>query len=197
MSAHRIYPLAAWLVFGCGAAIAQNITLEALVDRTTLRENESFTYTLRVEGSVRGDPVVPDLADDFDVLNRSTNSRIQIVNGQTRQVAEWQYQLMPRRAGTFVIPPAQIAGTMSNSVEIEVLAGPPPGDDLADIFMEVEASPSSAYVQSQIVFTLRLFVGIGTGRATLTTPEVNGVEAIVERLGEDANYSTVRGTRNF
>jgi hypothetical protein len=188
---------ALWLTLACGAAIAQDLTVEAVVDRTTVRENESFTYTVRVEGSVRGDPTVTGLTENFDVLNRSTNTRIQILNGQTQQVAEWQYQLMPREAGTFSIPPAEIAGVSSNSVEIEVQPTIVSDDELADIFMEVEASPGEAYVQAQIVFTLRLYVGIGTGRATLTTPEVEGVEAIVERLGEDANFSTVRGGRNY
>jgi len=193
--------LAAALVFGLafsgGASNAQDISVEAVVDRSPIRENESFMYTVRVEGSVRGDPEVTGLNENFDILNRSTSTRIQIVNGRTEQVAEWQYQLMPQRTGTFVIPPAQIAGVVSNSVEIEVLASTTNTDDLADIFMEVEAAPGEAYVQAQIVFTLRLYVGIGTGRATLTTPEVEGVEAIVERLGEDANYSTIRGGRNY
>ena len=185
------------LTLTCGGLAAQEASVEASVDRATIRENESFTYTVRVEGSVRGDPSVTGLSEDFDILNRSTNTRIQIINGRTEQIAEWQYQLMPREAGTYVLPPAQIAGLVSNEITVEVLAGLPPGDELADIFMEVEAVPQSAYVQSQIIFTLRLFVGIGTGRATLTTPEIGGVEAIVERLGEDANYSTVRGGRNF
>jgi len=189
--------LAFGLAFAGGAANAQDITVEAVVDRSPIRENESFMYTVRVEGSVRGDPEVTGLNENFDILNRSTSTRIQIVNGRTEQVAEWQYQLMPQRTGTFVIPPAQIAGVVSNSVEIEVLASATTSDDLADIFMEVEATPGEAYVQAQIVFTLRLYVGIGTGRATLTTPEVEGVEAIVERLGEDANYSTIRGGRNY
>jgi hypothetical protein len=194
----RTSPL--WLILlslVCGGLAAQEASVEASVDRATIRENESFTYTVRVEGSVRGDPSVNGLTDNFDILNRSTNTRIQIINGRTEQIAEWQYQLMPRAAGTYVLPPAQIAGLVSNDITVEVLAGLPPGDELADIFMEVEALPQSAYVQSQIIFTLRLFVGIGTGRATLSTPEIDGVEAIVERLGEDANYSTVRGGRNF
>lgn len=184
------------LLIGTGAA-AQDVSIQASVDRASVRENESFTYTLRAEGSVRGDPTVTGLDENFDVLNRSTSTRIQILNGRTEQIAEWQYQLMPRVAGRFVILPAQIAGAVSNPIEVEVLPAIPAGDALADIFMEVEALPSAAYVQSQIIFTLRLFVGIGTGRATLSAPEVAGVEAIVERLGEDANYSTVRGGRNF
>jgi hypothetical protein len=52
-------------------------------------------------------------------------------------------------------------------------------------------------VQSQVLVTLRLFIGVSTGRATLTQPEVTGGEAIVERLGEDSQYQTMRGGRTF
>jgi len=48
-----------------------------------------------------------------------------------------------------------------------------------------------------VLFTLRLFIGVSTGRATLTAPATSGVEAIVEKLGEDSSYQTTRGGRNF
>ena len=47
---------AAWVLFGVGMSAAQDVSIQALVDRTTIRENESFTYTIRAEGSVRGEP---------------------------------------------------------------------------------------------------------------------------------------------
>ena len=47
------------------------------------------------------------------------------------------------------------------------------------------------------MFTLRLYVGVSIGRATLTAPETTGVETIVEKLGEDSSYQTMRGGRNF
>jgi hypothetical protein len=63
--------------------------------------------------------------------------------------------------------------------------------------MELDAQPSTVYAQSQVIFTLRLFVGVATGRATLTQPDVTGGEAIVEKLGEDGQYQTERGGRSF
>src|SRR6185312_2977851 len=42
----------AWAVF----AIAQAPALNATVDRPVVRDGESFTYSLRAEGAVRGDP---------------------------------------------------------------------------------------------------------------------------------------------
>jgi BatD DUF11 like domain len=188
---------AACAVLAGPQARAQNISVRASVDRASIRENESFTFSLRVEGPVRDEPDVTPLERDFDILSTSTSTRIQIVNGQTQQIAEWQYQLIPNRAGTIEIPPIEVAGIASNALSLDVMPAAAASSGAADIFMEVEADPEQAYVQSQIIFTLRLFIGIGTGRATLTAPAVDGVEAIVERLGEDNQYQTVRDGRNF
>jgi hypothetical protein len=192
----------AWLLAALGGvaaatALAADVVVRATVDRPKPHVNESFTYTLRAEGQVRGEPNIAPLEQAFDVLQSTTSTRIQIVNGQAAQVSEWIYQLMPREAGPVTIPPVEVAGAQSNPVDLEVLPSNAAGDAPSDIFMEVEADPTTAYVQAQIVYTMRLFVGIGTGRATITPPEVGGGEAIIERLGEDRQYQTSRGGRNF
>jgi BatD DUF11 like domain len=114
-------------------------------------------------------------------------------------VAEWIFELIPHRAGDFTLPPLDVGGELSNAVPITVLPAPVADADgaPADIFMEVEVDPSAVYVQAQVVYTLRLFIGIGTGRRTLTAPPITGGEAIVERLGEDSQYQTVRGNKQF
>ncbi len=192
----RILVLAA-AALGCASALAQDATLEAEVDRTTVRENESFTYSLRAEGRVRGEPDASLLEQQFDLLSRSSNSRIQIVNGRTEQVVEWIFQLMPREPGEFTVPPLEVGAVTSNAVELEVLPAEAASGEASDIFMEVEAEPRSAYVQSQVLFTLRLYLGVSTGRASLTDPKISGGEAIVERLGEDRQYQTERDGRTF
>lgn len=166
--------------------------LRAGVDRTTIRANESFTYILRAEGPVSGrfDPSA--LARDFEILDTRQSSRVQIFGGRTSQVAEWLVTLMPRRPGRFELPPATLGNVQSNAVTIEILpAAQAEGGD--DIFIEVELDRPASYVQAQAIYTVRLYVGIGTGRATLTAPAVEGGEAIVEKLGDDTDYSTVRG----
>lgn len=178
-------------------APAQDVVVSAEVDRPEIRENESFTYTVRAEGRVRGEPDAGALEQDFDVLTRTSNARIQIVNGQSEQVVEWLYQVMPKRAGRFTLPPVQVGDVLSNAVEIEVLPAVAAAGEPADIFIEVEADPKRPYVQSQVIYTLRLFVGVSTGRATLTAPQISGGEAIIERLGEDSQYQAARGGRNF
>jgi hypothetical protein len=178
-------------------AIAQAPPLNASVDRPVVRDNESFTYSIRAEGVVRGDPDETALSHEFDVLQRSSSSRVQIMNGQASQVTEWQFQLMPRTAGEFTIPSLRIGDRQTNPVTVRVLPQDTGGTAAADIFMELDAQPKNVYVQSQVLFTLRLYIGVSTGRATLTPPEISGGEAIVERLGEDSQYQTSRGGRTF
>jgi len=185
------------LVLAAMGARAQEVVVEASVDRTTIHENESFTYTVRAEGRAVGEPDVSFLEQQFDILNRSTATQIQLLDGRTQQVSEWTYQLMPKKAGQFTLPPLQFGDVLSNAVTVEVLAAADSGDGSADIFMEAELEPAKVYVQSQAIYTLRLFIGIGTGRAAMTPPPVAGGEAIIERLGEDQEYQTVRGGRNF
>jgi hypothetical protein len=190
--------LAAWLVQASApSAFAQEPPVQATVDRAVVRINESFNYVLRAEGAVRGEPEVAPLAGQFDILNSSSSRRIGIVNSRTSEVNEWQFQLMPKAAGEFTIPALRLGDRQSNTVNVRVLAPEPNSSAAADIFMELSAVPDVIYEQAQVLFTLRLYVGVSTGRATLTAPETTGVEAIVEKLGEDNQYQTTRGGRDF
>lgn len=178
------------------AVSAQDVTLRASVDRGTVRENESFTYVLRAEGQVRAQPDLQPLAGDFRILQSSRNTSIQMAGGRTTTVTEWRLQLMPTAPGRFTLPPIAFAGALSNPVEVEVLPAAA-GDAPADIFLEVEVTPETAYAQAEIIFTVRLFRGVSTGRSSLSAPAVDGGEVIVERLGDDREYQVVRDGRNF
>jgi hypothetical protein len=189
--------LVAALLAAVALAAGAQEPVQATADRTTVRINESFTFVLRAEGPVRGEPETGPLAAQFDILNAMSSRRIGIVNARATEVNEWQYQLMPKSAGEFTIPSLRIGDRQSNAVEMRVLAPDPNASAAADIFMELTAEPEVVYAQSQVLFTLRLYVGVSTGRATLTAPETTGVESIVEKLGEDNVYQTTRGGRNF
>ena len=189
--------LLVWLALAVTANVAAQEPVEATVDRAVVRVNESFTYVLRAEGAVRGEPETAPLADLFDVLNVTSSRRIGIVGARATEVNEWQLQLMPKAAGEFTIPELRIGDRQSNPVSVRVLALDPSASAAADIFMELEATPDVVYAQSQVLFTLRLYIGVSTGRATLTAPQTSGVEAIIEKLGEDSRYQTSRGGRHF
>ncbi|MFL2554725.1 MAG: BatD family protein [Candidatus Rariloculaceae bacterium] len=184
------------LVFSVSVTVAQDISLEASVDRTVVQENESFTYILRVHGSTRAEPDLVPLATDFDILQRSRNTSIQMTGGRTVQMTEWTLRLMPRQSGSFTLPPIALENALSNALQIDVIPAAVTSA-AADIFLEVTAEPSDPYVQSQVVYTMTLYRGVGTGRSSLTLPEVSGGEAIIEKLGQDREYQTVLDGKNF
>jgi hypothetical protein len=178
-------------------AYGQDGALVASVDRELIRENESFTYTLHAEGRVSGRPDMSVLTRDFDLLQSGSSRNIQIVNGQTTEVAEWTIELMPRESGKFELPPVQLGTLQSNAVSVEILPPAAGTEAEADVFIEVELDRTEAYVQAEAIYTLRLFVGIATGRETLSNLSITGGEAIVERLGGDRDFQTVRGERVY
>lgn len=195
-AARILFGAALWL--GALAVLAQDdVQVIASVDRTTPRLNESFTFVLTAEGRVRGEPDIAPLTEMFEVLRSQESTRIQIANGRAQQIAEWIYLLMPTQPGKTLIPPIEVGGHYSNPVEIEVLPPSADADAPGEIFLEVEVSPERAYVQSQIVYTLRLFVGTMTGRATITPPQIVEGDAIIERLGDDTEYRATRGGHEF
>jgi len=182
--------------FVASIAAAQNLAVQASVDRNVVQENESFIYLLRAEGGTRDEPDLTPLAADFDILQRSRNTSIQMTGGRTTQTTEWTLRLMPRQAGAFTLPPVSLSGSLSNPVEIEVLPAAVTSA-AADIFLQVSAEPSDPYVQSQVVYTMTLYRGVGTGRSSLTLPEVSGGDAIIEKLGQDREFQTVLDGRSF
>jgi hypothetical protein len=187
--------LAVLLVAATAAASAQNVTARASIDRAAVRENESFTFTIRAEGQVRGEPDLGPLERDFDIVQRTSSTRVQIVNGDTSRVTEWFLQLMPRQTGRLILPPLEIDGAFTSPIELEVLPALA-ADAPADIFMEVEVDPPDPYVQGQAIYRLKIYLGVNTGRATITPPEISRGEAIIEPLDQE-QYQTVIDGRPF
>lgn len=178
-------------------AFAQDARLAASVDRDRVHANESFTYVLRGEGRFSGRPDLSVLSRDFDVLGSRASQSIQIVGGRTTQVAEWTVELMPRGTGEFELPPIELGGVLSNTVKLEVLAPESGTDADADIFIEVELDRSEAYVQGQAIYTQRFYIAIPTGRESFPATPISGGEAIVEKLGNDREFQTVRSNKVY
>ena len=97
-------------LFAATFLCAQEVQLSASTDRSTVSENESFTFVLLMEGRVNGEPDLTPLSREFEILQRSRNTSIQMAGGQTTQVTEWRLQLMPRIAGSITIPPLELGG---------------------------------------------------------------------------------------
>jgi hypothetical protein len=175
--------------------LSEAAQLQTVTDRTRTSLEESFTLELRATGSVDGEPDLSVLEKDFELLGRSQSSQIQIVNTGINRTTTWSLSLLARSSGKKQIPPLCIGSDCSNPVAIEVL---PAGQvsssasSSSELLLEVSAEAEKLWVQSQLLYKVRLLTRHNFMQASLTDPEPSGVEAVVQKLGEDRNYETER-----
>ena len=185
------------------AASASSQAQEPRCRRASIARRSATTsrsrYVLRAEGAVRGEPEVG--AARGAVRHARTRRAAAASASSTRarpRSTSGSTSSMPKSAGDVH---DSVAARRRPAIErrraCSVLrAGPERGGRGRHLHGARRRSPDVVYAQSQVLFTLRLFVGVSTGRATLTAPETTGVEAIVEKLGEDSQYQTTRGGRD-
>ena len=102
--------LAVILIYGCVTATwAQDINVTASVDRTSLAINETFTLSVKIDGSNAGDPQLPKM-DAFAAL-RGTNSSqsFQLINGRMSASKTIHYSFIARQTGQFEIGAVKVA----------------------------------------------------------------------------------------
>lgn len=167
-------------------------------DRTEIGVNESFTLIFDAQGSVDGDPDFSPLEDQFEIVNQSQSSSINIINGQTSRKQTWTLTLFPKRSGNLTIPEIAFGSDRSPELQIHVSQQKNQAAGAGqDIFLEVEATPKNPYVQAQVVYTIRLYRAVNTASASLSDPELSGSDAVIEQLGSDSTYETDQAGRHY
>jgi len=175
-------------------SFAANINV--LVDRNPVRLNESFHIVFET-GGTGGNPDFSPLETDFDILNQSQNSQINIINGQQRSTKKWVLTVMAKRTGHLVIPSIDFGQERTAPSSVTVQEVQQSGQAESNLFLEVEVEPKNPYVQSQVIYTVRLLFVIDLKNASLTDPKFKDGEGIVEKLGEDVQYKTQRDGKYF
>ncbi len=174
--------------------------LQAFVDRNPVAEGESLTLTLKSNEDLNGNPDLSALQQDFDVLGQSQGSSMQIINGNVTRSVQWQISMMPKRSGTLVIPSIKAGGQATQPITLTVTKADQAkaSRQSGELFLEVSAEPHTAYVQQQIIFTARLYRAVNIGnQSTLSEPKFPGMDAVVEQLGDDRSYQTVRNGQEY
>lgn len=171
--------------------------VEARVDRQTVYQGDVLTLSITLEGARVVQPDLRPLEDDFELLGSRSSTEVQIVNGDTRMQRQWHVELAPRRSGELQIPALQVGDAWTSPLTVTVTDSPPAGPGSDDIAVEVsvDTGGGAPYVQSQILYTVRLFYGIPLLEGSLADPQPLG--AMVERLGEDRSYRTQINDRRF
>ena len=164
--------------------------IDVSLDRNPVSLDESFEIIFTAAGSPDGGPDFSPLEQDFEILSQSQSSNSSWVNGQSSKTVQWTLNVMAKHPGSLIIPSVRFGNDVSQTASILVTQGTANKavDTDEDLFLEAEATPESPYVQSQVLYTARLYRRVDIVQASLNEPEL--ADAVIEKLGEDSNYNT-------
>lgn len=167
-----------------GALLAAELRVS--VDREQLFEDESLSLRVQLlDGSAeRFDPQL----DDFEILQRSQGSQLQIINGRRSDSQTWEFALAPRRAGRLRIPAFELAGARSEAIDIEVESAAVRAQlpEQRPFFLRVSVSEERPFVQQQVIYTMKLYQQQAITDGNVTEP--SHADVLIERLGLDRSY---------
>ncbi len=162
--------------------------IQVAVDRNPVGLNESFQITFTASEEPDGKPDFAPLQENFEILNQQRSSNASWVNGQSSRSEQWALNVMARQAGDLLIPPIAFGADSSKPLTIKVSDSPQTTKSNDEVFLEVEATPEKPYVQSQVLYTLKLYRRVQITQASLNDPDIK--DALVEKLGDDNTYAT-------
>ncbi|MFZ2403778.1 MAG: BatD family protein, partial [Methylobacter sp.] len=184
----KLFFLLLLLNFVPGNVLAAQISVS--FDRNPVGLDESFQIIFTANDTPDNDPDFGPLEQDFEILGQSQSSNSSWINGQSSKTIQWTLSVMAKHPGSLVVPAVKFGDDESQPASIlvtEATANKAVNTD-DDLFLEVEANPQSPYVQSQVLYTVRLYRRVDIAQAALNEPELG--DAVIEKLGDDSNYNT-------
>jgi hypothetical protein len=167
--------------------------VSAGVDRERVALGDTLRLTITATGEnedVSGVDLSP-LQEDFEVLQRSTQSSTSIVNGQHSQERKLLLDLTPLREGELEIPSLQVGQRTTAPLRLTVDPAPAAVTGDSPVLFEMEADRDSVYVQGQLILTLRLQTAINLEGHRISEPEPG--DAFVKPLEQKSYRRTIDG----
>ena len=124
-------------------------------DRVAMGDTMRLTITATENEEVSGTDLRPLLAD-FEILQRSTSSNTSITNGRRMHTKQMLLDITPRKEGTLKVPPLRVGQQATNLLLVSV--GPAPASNAGGqtVIFEAEIDRDTAFVQGQVILTLRV-----------------------------------------
>lgn len=178
-----------------------DISVGLSIDRAEVTLLDSVRLVVSLSGTQSADskPVIRGL-EEFTVSQGGTSSRLEIINGQVNATIEHTYFIQPQKVGVFEIGPAEVTvkGTSlrSNTATLKVAkAAQNQSADRGPLFLQVSISSNKAYLEEQIIYTLKLYRAIKVNDLSLDLPEEEHLT--FKQLGKPVEYQTRYGDGTY
>lgn len=175
-----------------------NAAVRAELDRTRITEGETVMLTILTDDPRQNlDTDFSALEQDFQILDRRSETQLSIVNGKQTAVVRLLLTLEPRAAGDVSIPPLSFGGEKTAALSVKVDPAPElePGSQ-PPVFIEVEVLPASGpyFVHAQLGLVVRVFYQQNLTEAAISQPEPSPAAV---RLMQETPYQAERGGERY
>jgi len=166
----------------------------ARIDRSTVQQDETINLVLRIETNNPSEkPELSLLEKNFYLLGNRQTSRHMITNGQTQSYTEWHITLMPKKTGSLTIPSIKIGKEATRAIALTVTKPSDKNKKNQAVFIETDISHQQAYVQEQLLFTVRIFTAVQLDNMSMTPPELDS--ASIQQIAQNNFYRNVSDKR--
>jgi hypothetical protein len=123
--------------------------------------DESFNLTITANDDVDRSAFDPSvLMKDFVVGRTSVSTQTQMINFNTTRTTIWTTLLIPRKQGRFTIPAFNVDGQSTQAISLMVVpVSANASAQSRDIFITTELDVPEAYLQQQLRYTVKLYLG--------------------------------------
>ena len=177
------------LIFVTSAAQAE---LTASVDRDRVKMGDTLRLTIAATASERIGNLDPrPLLKDFEIVQSSTSNSTSIVNGRRSSQRKVILDITPRRTGTLTIPSLSTGDAKTNFLILSVT--PQANNQAVDqtVSFTAELDSKEAYVQSQVILTLRIMQSINLESRSVTDLQLES--AFVKQLEQKSFQRAIDG----
>lgn len=175
-------------------------TLDTKLSRDQIALGETVTVSFNLNSSSTDRP--PDFSPfekDFRILGTNYGTAINVLNGVTQAQTFWQVTLEPKRAGELLIPEINFGNVKSPSRKLlvkEASAVIQSDQQNTSAFVKAELNITSPYVQSQVLYTFKLFYRSQLENPRMEPPHIK--DAMLLQIGEDKFYqTTIKGDQFY
>jgi len=184
-------------------AIVQAANITVTTSRSPVTLDSSFHLIYEADSSVDDDPDFSPIYKDFDVLSSSQSTNMRSINGDWSLKKTWDLTLISKATGRFTIPAINFGKDLSPAIQLTVSSSTSPNQSSpqgqasipAKIFLEGSVDKKTGWIESQFIYSVRLFRTVNITGASLTEPETSDADAIIQLLSEDRYQSTRQGLR--
>ena len=166
----------------------------AFVENDDIDETQTIRLVIQTSNVTAEEPDWGDIENIFEIVGKSSNTRISTVNGRITSIAAWTLNLRAPGLGTFTIPSITVQNEFTAPIEV-VVRPLPDGikDEISNaVYFEIEIDREWVYVQSQLVVTQRILMS-PIAQLINELPDLNLiVKANVSPIGEVEQFETTR-----